>query len=266
MPARYPADYPENYIHYDEQAKKYWENYRPNVRQNELHVFRVSFMGVKAAELYLRSHEVTMLDGKEHFHFSGQVKSSNYYKFIYQIDDTIHSYVAKNEFLPSKYTLVQDETGKKISDLQLFDQSKMKTFYWYKKIKTKNNEEKRDEQVTFIPYFTQDFFSVFQFLRGMDLQKGANYSLPIINRAKVRLLTAKVLHQESLQVLGRKIASWKVEAETMLPDVMEDKDVWTIWYSTDETKKILKISAKIKIGSVNGELEKYEPGELIRLQ
>ena len=143
----------------------------------------------------------------------------------------------------------------------MFDSKKLQNYTWYKRVKEGSN---RDEKKTvYIPYYLQDSFSALQFVRGLPLKKGDLYEFPVATRANSWILKLEVLGEETINVMDKDIKAIRIKAERHFPGVLQKSGDIIFWYSADEMRKLLKFQAKVKIGSIQGELVEYKPGVIV---
>lgn len=254
-PKGYPDDFPEEIKQLDKNSKKIWNELKPIYFPGEKSNFIIHYLGFKIGNIILSSGSISSIDGKDTFLLRASLKSADYYSYIYSLDDIIESYVDVKKFLPIKYSLKQVESKQQVNDLQLFDHAKLKTYYWYKRVKKGKNKD--DYKESFIPKYFQDSYSAFLFLRGLPLKIGSRYSIPIVNRAKYWILKIHVAGFENRKILGKKQKTIKVKAESYFPGVMKKKGDITLWYTADKKKVLVKFQAKIKLGHITGEIIKY---------
>ena len=257
-----PADYPEEYKAYDAKSKEAWAKFKPVFYQGEQSIMAVTYLGVTAGYITIMSKELTKLNGKQAFHYYARFKSSDSYRYFYWLDDRLDSYVEKETFLPMKYSLVQREKKQNVDDLQLFDFKKMMTYNWYKRVKEGSNKDEKGE--TKIPSLAQDSFSALQFVRGLPLVKGEKYELPVITRGKFWILKVEVMGEETITVMGKDTQAMKIKAETNFPGVLKKSGDINFWYGTDTERRLLKFQAKVKLGSLYGEVVEYKPGTKVQ--
>ena len=251
----YPPHYPVELKKYDLLSKSVWDKFQPRVFQGEEIIMSVRYLGITTGHVKISTMPPVNIDGKTAYYFKGYLKSAKFYEFIYSLDDTVETFVGEN-FLPIKYTLVQKESVQDVNDLQLFDQDSLQTYFWYKRIK--RGKLKKKHITTFIPYYTQDSFSVLFFLRGLPLKKGITFQFPIITRAKIWLFKMTVAGIEEIRVADKTWSALKVQTETKYPGVLQKRGDIIFWYSNDELRIPLKFKAKVKLGSLYGELIKYK--------
>lgn len=258
----YPEDYPKEYIQYDNKSKNVWSLFNPFFFKGEQTIMSVSYLGVTAGYITITSKNVMNIDNRIAYNYHARFKSSDSYSYFYWLDDQLTTFVEKDTFLPIKYSLIQREKRQDVDDLQLFDFQKLKTFTFYKRVKKDSN---RDEKLSvYIPKYAQDSFSALQFVRGLPLKKGDKYEFPVITRGKVWLLKVEVMGTETIDVMDTETSAIKIKAETHFPGVLKKSGDIFFWYSNDDLRKLLKFQAKVKIGSLQGEIVEYKPGEKIK--
>lgn len=258
----YPADYPEEYKGYDLKSKNVWERFTPKFYSGEQSVMAITYMGVTAGYITITSKGLAKIKDKTVYHYYARFKSNDAFRYFYWLDDYIESYVEKDTFLPLKYQLVQREKKQNVDDLQLFDFEKMMTYHWFKKVK--DGQTKNDKIEKPLPRYAQDSFSALQFVRGLPLNKGDTYELPVVTRGKIWMLKVEVDGVESTTVSGKSVKAIKIRAETSFPGVLKQSGYIIFWYGPDADRKLLKFQAKVKIGSIYGELTDYKPGVLVK--
>ena len=252
----YPENYPEKFKNYDNKYREMWNKFVPKVFPGEEFHIVVKYLGITAGHIIIRTLETVSVAHNKVWHFKARLKSADYYKYFYQLDDSIESFVSRESFLPIKFQLIQRESLQEVDDLQIFDQERRKTHFWYKR--KKRGKIKKTERSEFIPKFVQDSFSALYFARGLPLREGVEYEFPIVTRAKIWILKMEVIGKDVIEVDNKKIEALKIKAETRFPGVLKKKGDILFWFSNDERRIILKFEAKVKIGSISGRLLKYK--------
>ena len=258
----YPADYPPEYKEYDVKSKNVWERFKPAFYSGEQSVMAISYLGVTAGYITITSKGLAKIKDKTVYHYFARFKSSDAYRYFYWLDDYIESFVEKDTFLPLKYQLIQREKKQNVDDLQLFDFEKMMTYHWFKKVKDGQTKNEKIEKP--LPRYAQDSFSALQFVRGLPLVKGDMYEVPVVTRGKIWLLKIWVDGLETTSVNGKDMRAIRIRAETHFPGVLKKSGDIIFWYGPDADRKLLKFQAKVKIGSLYGELVDYKPGILVK--
>lgn len=252
----YPTDYPEKLIELNNTTKNIWESFEPKIFPGEKTYMDINYMGVSTGKIVISVNDLTQISGDDVYYFNAKLKTASYYSYLYELDDNIDSFVKTTGFYPLKYSMIQRESGQDIDDLQLFDQHKMMNYYFYKRVTSKKTKKNKGE--VFIPKRFQDPLSIIFFLRGLPMKKGDVYQVPIVNKEKVIIFKTKISGVETIKTqLGSKSAIKMVATTKYTGDTLKSGDM-TFWFSNDEKRTFLKFEAKIKIGSISGDIEKYE--------
>lgn len=253
---KYPSDYPEDYISLSKETKKTFENFSPVINVGEKTYMDINYLGVSTGKIVISTMPVTNISGAKAYHFHARLQTSRFYSYLYELDDRIDSFVSAETFVPLKFSLIQRESGKDVDDLQLFDHEKRKGFNFYKRVKKEKVKKRQGE--FFIPEYFQDPLSLVAFIRGLDFEKQSEYFIPFFNKGVLRTFKVKSLGIEMVESnIGDKLA-YKIRASSNYTgDTIKAGDM-TFWFSKDSDKIFLQFKAKIKIGSVSGEIEKFE--------
>jgi hypothetical protein len=252
-----PEDYPEELAEVNRRAEKVWKQYRPRHEVGEKIILDIHYMGMTVGKIQVSNLGKKMVNEKEAWHFHARFKSAPFYSRIYELDDTVDTFVSSDEFLGQRYSLIQRESKQDIDDLQLHDRDKLKTFWFYKQKKSDGSIRNKQEEA-YIPYYSIDPFSVLFLFQGLPLKPGDIYEIPIINKAKILMLRSVVETKERIETeLGPRNAI-RVRATTKYTgDHLKSGDL-TFWFSDDDQRKLIKAKAKIKIGSVTADIVKSE--------
>jgi hypothetical protein len=260
-----PEDYPEELLSLDIDSEKTWKNYSPFYKVGEEFLFSINYLGLTAGRIRFVTTGNLKIADRNAIHFRALFKTSKFYKYIYEADDMVETYVSADNFLPIKYSLVQRESNKDVDDLQLFDREEKKTYLFYKRLKKKNNEIRNIEKEAYIPKYYQDFMSTLFFVRGLPLKKGDVYKFPVFTRGKFWRLTVTVSSiDDQIKALGVWKKAIRLDTVALPPksDKKKQKSTISFWYSNDADRIFLKLKAKLKFGSIEGEIEEHIPGRL----
>lgn len=249
-----PADYPPALTALNAAAEKVWKLYKPNHFVNEKVFLDIHYLGMTVGKIMVTNRGKKLINGKEVWHFHSRFKSAPFYSNIYELDDTVDTYVTTDQFLSIRYSLIQRESKQDVDDLQLHDRDQMKTFWFYKQ-KKPDGAIKNKEKKEFIPYFSIDPFSMLYFFQGLPLKNGDIYQIPVINKGKIMILKSEVEGREEIDTeLGDDQKAIRVHATTQYSgETLKSGDLY-FWFSDDKYHKLLKAQAKIKIGSVTADI------------
>lgn len=248
-----PADYPPEMVAINTQAKKVWDLYRPNHKIDEKIYLDIHYLGMTVGKIMVLNKGKKMINNQEVWHLHARFKSAPFYSSIYELDDSVDSFATTDQFLSTKFSLVQRESKQSIDDLQLHDRDQLKTFWFYHQ--KKSDGTIRDKKLEgSIPFFSIDPFSVLFLFQGLPLKNGDNYEIPIVNKGKILILKSLVEGREKIETEKGKKSAIRVHATTKYTgDTLKSGDLY-FWFSDDDRKTLLKAQAKIKIGSVTADI------------
>lgn len=248
-----PANYPANLVVINTKAEQVWRNYKPNHFVDEKIFLDIHYLGMTVGKIMVTNRGKKMINGKEVWHFHSRFKSAPFYSNIYELDDTVDTYVTSDQFLSTRYSLIQRESKQDVDDLQLHDRDQMKSFWFYKQKKS-DGKIRNKEKNAYIPYFSIDPFSVVFFYQGLPLKNGDVYEIPVINKSKILILKSEVEGREKIKTeLGERKAI-RVHATTKYTgETLKSGDLY-FWFSDDNRRTLLRAQAKIKIGSVTADI------------
>lgn len=248
-----PKDYPSDLLAANTKAKKVWELYKPNHRVDQKVYLDIHYLGMTVGKIMVVNKGKKVINDKEVWHLHARFKSAPFYSNIYELDDTVDTYVTTDQFLSTRYSLIQRESKQDVDDLQLHDRDQLKTFWFYhqKKSDGSKKDKKKDK---YMPYFSTDPFSVLFFYQGLPLKNGDLYEIPIINKTKILILRSEVEGREVIDTEKGKKKAIRVHATTKYTgETLKSGDLY-FWFSDDQDRTLLKAQAKIKIGSVTADV------------
>lgn len=248
-----PKDYPQNYITINTKAKKVWEQYKPNHFVDQKVFLDINYLGMTVGKIMVVNKGKKMVNNQEVWHFHARFKSSPFYSNIYELDETVDTYVTTDQFLSTRYSLVQRESKQDVDDLQLHDRDQYKTFWFYKRKKADGSlKEKKVEKP--IPFYSIDPFSVVFFYQGLPLKDKDIYEIPVINKGKILILRSEVEGREVIETEEGTRKAIRVHATTKYTgETLKSGDLY-FWFSDDNKRVLVKAQAKIKIGSVTADI------------
>lgn len=248
-----PKKYPKELVEINSRAKKVWELYRPNHLEDQKIYLDIHYLGMTVGKIMVINKGKRIINNKEAWHFHARFKSAPFYSHIYELDDTVDTYVTADQFLSTRYSLIQRETKMDIDDLQIHDRDQYKTFWFYHQ-KKKDGSVKDKKVEKFIPYYSIDPFSMLFFYQGLPLKNGDRYEIPLINKGKILILKSYVEAREVIETEKGKRRAIRVHATTKYTgETLKSGDMY-FWFSDDVNRTLLKAKAKIKIGSVTADI------------
>ena len=98
-----PADYPPEMVTINEKAKKVWDVYQSNHHINEKIFLDIHYLGMTVGKIMVTNKGKNVIDNKEVWHFHARFKSAPFYSSIYELDDTVDTFVTTDKFLSLSY-------------------------------------------------------------------------------------------------------------------------------------------------------------------
>lgn len=241
----------------DQKSKKFWDLFDSQyIYIGEESVINATYLGVHAGDLTVKVMPKATVGEEDVYYFYARATSAKFYKWVYQIDDVVESFVTVKEFLPLKYALSQKESKKSIDHIELYDRKKLKTHFRYKRTKGEEVDYKKIDDE--IPYFSQDFLSAFFFIRGMPLRKGDVYLIPTTTKSKTWAMRVEIVKKEKIRLTDHGyFKATKMKIMTKYEGDIAKEGSIIIWISDDKYRRILKFQSDFKIGAVTGELHSY---------
>lgn len=248
----YPEDYPDNLKELDKKTVDSWKIFKPILIENEKMMLDVDYLGMTVGKVVVGYKGLKMMNDRQVHHFQAFFKSAPFYSAIYELDDQLDTFVDKEYFVGKRYNLIQRESKQDIDEVQLYDHETLKTNAYQKQVRGKKVKNRKWEG--FIPRWSIDPLSVLWLIRGMPLKNNDVYTLPVVNRAQTLVVTAKVEAREEITVNKKKVNAIRVQASSHYTGRTLKSGEMTLWFSDNETRSLLRMKAKIKIGSVFAEV------------
>jgi len=232
----------------------------PLFRVGEKIVFDITYFGATAGQLDLEVLPQKIVSDRPTYHFRASASTSSVFSLFYRLNDVAESFMDTEGLFSHKYSLKLDES-KQIRDvLELYDHQKNKAYYWSKLVHKDKGVKNEQSEIDMVP-FTQDGLSAFQFVRTLPLEVGKVYEFPVVNNSKLRTVRVTVIRKEDLKTKIGEFPAIVVKPEVVLDGVLSSFGDSFMWISDDAQRVILKIDAKIKVGSVIAYLREHSYGE-----
>ncbi|HQR30604.1 MAG TPA: DUF3108 domain-containing protein [Anaeromyxobacteraceae bacterium] len=119
---------------------------------------------------------------------------------------------------------------------------------------------KREEKTYPLDPSSQDFASSIFWLRTQPLAEDARFDIPVFTTKGTFILQAAVVGRERVESRAGVFDCWKVQVRTAFEGHFEAKRDTFIWFSADENKVPVRVSAEFAVGSVVVNLASYQPG------
>lgn len=238
--------------------KSRWERPIP-FPPGEHFVLDITYFGAIAGTLELKVLPYKYINGRKVFYFRAEARTASVFSLFYRLNDVGESFLDADEIYSHKFTLKLDESMQQRDVMELYDHVAKKVYYWTKLDHKKKGKSEEQTEFPIDPY-TQDAISSFFYIRTLPLADGQNYRFPVVTNGKMREVQVTVLRRETLPTKIGEIPAIVLKPEVILDGVLQKSGDTFIWLSDDEHRNILKIDAKIKVGSVVAYLRDLENG------
>ncbi|HEY7724663.1 MAG TPA: DUF3108 domain-containing protein [Anaeromyxobacteraceae bacterium] len=176
---------------------------------------------------------------------------------IVDVREHLVSYFDVETRLPRGSDLTAVEVGDRHQDRTRFDRATGRATV------TILRKGKLREEVREVPAGVHDLVTAFFWLRWQALRDRDHYELPVFASTKVLTLTADVVGRETLETRAGSFRTVKVQVRTAFEGQFRSKRDTFIWFSDDERRVLVRISAEFVLGSVVASLTAYRPGETL---
>lgn len=218
--------------------------------------YGIRYIGVTAAYFNLELLPLKVVNDRKVFHIRGNAKTVSLFEFVYRVNDTIESYWDYDGLYSTRYTMDMDESKQSRKLIELYDYEKKQSYFWNRVDHVEKGFSEKKESFD-IALWSQDPISSLYYIRTLDLPKeaGKEVRFPIILDGKPWEGIMRYIGKERIYGGGKYYEANKFSFETMQNGELKNKDN-TIWMSDDEHRYILRIEAKVKIGSFAIALDK----------
>jgi hypothetical protein len=164
------------------------------------------------------------------------------------------------DMVPRVFQLHVKESGQIKEAKMFFDNQKGVATFWEKKFTKEDGEKEKKLQWDILP-FSQNVYSAVYYMRNFKWEMGKEYSYRVTNDEENLVFSGKVLRREVLQTKLGPMKAIVVQPNIVLKGKFKPIGENLIWLSDDDRKYILRIEAKIKIGTLISEVVSINPGK-----
>jgi hypothetical protein len=234
-------------------------NLQPFFVTGERYQFDITYFGATAGELVLEMLPPKSLVERPVYHIRAIARTASVFSLFYRMNDVAESFMDATALFTHKFSLKLDESMQQRDVLELYDQKKNVAHYWSKLDHKKKGKHQEQKEIEVKP-FTQDGISAFYYIRTLPLEVGKKYEFPVLTNGKIRDVRVEVIRKETIATKIGKIPALVLKPDVMLDGVLKSYGDSFVWISDDPQRRILKVDAKIKVGSVVAYLKEYSPG------
>lgn len=228
-------------------------------RTGETYLFDITYFGATAGELALELLPIKVVADRPVYHLRANARTASVFSLFYRMNDVAESFLDVESLVSHKFTLKLDESLQTRDMLELYDQRAQRVYYWSKLDHKKKGKKDEEFEISSAP-FTQDGLSAFFYIRTLPLKDGDVYEFPVVNNGKLRNVRVSVVRRENIKTKIGVRAAVVLKPEVVLDGAIKTYGDNFVWISDDAERVILKVDAKIKVGSIIAYLREHRYG------
>jgi hypothetical protein len=221
--------------------------------------YLVTYLGIPAGTFTLEALPYKSVGDRKVYHVKAHAWNSAVFGLMYKLDDYVETFIDYEGFFSHRFHLHQDETKQVRDSLELYDSEKKQSYWWNR---WDRKERGYSENKDFYPMepFPQDTLSSLYYLRAVSLNNGEVVSFPVMSEGKPLTAYVTVVGRQELDTAVGVLKTVKVKPEAATRGVLEKKGDSFMWLTDDDRRFLVRLEAKVKIGSVVAELKQIELG------
>jgi hypothetical protein len=113
-----------------------------------------------------------------------------------------------------------------------------------------------------VPPDATDFIGLVYRLRTLPLEDGARYAFNVLSGRDQNKVIATVVGREKIETKAGTFEAVKVRVPTGFTGKFSEKKPTFVWFSDDDRRVVVRITADFSIGNATANLVSYTPGTL----
>lgn len=226
-------------------------------RVGEKVIHAVDYYKVSAGTMVLEVKPFAQVNGNKSYHFEMTAKTSNWYSGIYKVEDRATILMDFDTLVPSVFTLHVKETSQLKEARMLFEGNK--ATYWEKKVTEKSGVEEKKQNWD-IEDYTQSLYSAVFYMRFFNWEVGKEIAFRVADDNENMIFKGQAIRKEKISTKAGEFNAIVIRPQVELKGKFKQAGDIFMWLSDDDRKYILRIEAKIKIGSLVSEVIELHPG------
>ncbi len=239
-----------------------YPNRRPTIepyQAGERADYDINYLGVNAGRFSLRILPYKQINGRKVYHVHGEARSSKVFSLFYSLNDTIETFIDFEALAPHRFQVILDESKQKRNSLELYDSEKGETFFWNRLNHHKRGYVEVKDTFPMRP-FSQDSLSALFFIRAQSIREDEPLQFPVVSEGKNWDAVVTLVKREDLNTPLGRVKTMKLKLETQYQGVLKKQGDSHIWVTDDHRRVLVRLEAKVRIGSIVAELKNFEPG------
>ena len=219
----------------------------------------VSYLGVNAGVMTIEIPHYVNVNGRKAYRMINRIKSNTAFSTVYEVDDWAEALMDFEHMAPSMYALHVRETGQMREAKALFDMLGGKAQFTETKISKKKGTEEKN-QLWDIPAYSQNVFTAAFYMRLFQWQVGKEIQFPVAHDNENIIFKGTAVRKEVISTDAGDFNTIVIKPEFQVKGVFKPVGDIYFWLTDDEQKLIVKIEAKIKIGTLVLEADEVHRG------
>jgi hypothetical protein len=212
--------------------------------------FSIGYGVVTAGEATISVEGVRDYYGERVYHLRTRARSNRFFSAFFKVRDQADSYLDVDS-LVSHYYFKQLREGDYRRDVEIhFDHDAGKAYF----------PDGREEEV---PSGVQDVLSAFFRVRTMELEDGAEISIPTHGDKRMYDLIVKVHRREEIDTLFGRTRCILVQPVLREEGLFKHEGDLFVWLTDDERRIPVRMRANVPVGAIEAKLVDYEPPQEI---
>ncbi len=223
-------------------------------------IHEMSYFTAKAGLLTMEVKPMAQVNQRLSYHFFVGLKSSGLFSNFYSVDDQVNTFLDYEELVPHVLKVSIKESGKLAQAQSYFDFQTNKASFWEKKYTEKSGEEERKFTWDILPY-SQNAFSGLYYMRIFEWKVGKEIAFQVAEDKKNIIFKGTAIAEETLETEAGEFKTIKIKASILSRGALTQTGDVFLWITNDDRKYIVRIEAKIKIGTIVSEVIEIKHGK-----
>jgi hypothetical protein len=220
-------------------------------RSNEAMEFQVSYLGMSMGKFRLFAGAVDSTIAPVFL----QAQTTSIFAIV-TLRQQLSSYLDVHTGLPRSGQLDAVEGSYRHTDTVSFDRLANKA-----KVREKGKYD--NTYLIDVPPDATDFIALVYRLRTLPLEDGARYAFNVLAGRDQNKVVAAVLGRERVETRAGTFQAVKVRVPTGFTGKFSEKNPTFVWFSDDDRRVVVRITADFAIGNATANLVTYAPGTAV---
>ena len=218
--------------------------------------YDIRYVGVTAGTFNVEVAPMKVVNNRSVYHFTGLAKTVKLFELIYRVNDQIESFWDEAGLFSLRYTMDLDESKQSRKVIELYDYDQKKSFYWNRidHVEKGFSEQKEEHDIAL---WSQDPLSALYYMRSASLPQevGKEAKFPVIVDGKPWECQVRYTGIEKIYAGGKYFEADVYQLQNFQNGEVKNRDN-RVWISRDEHHYVLRIEAKLRVGSFAVALDK----------